>query len=89
MKSDEIEYTNFQKKLMENYGSKDLDEEQEDLYNWLMNAPEHYQNDDKMEQYYNEHPDATLEELDKYWVNITPPGLAPGDDGSDEDDDDD
>lgn len=58
-------------------------------YLCLINGPVQYQNDDQMMAYAKDHPHATLMELRFYWHEITPPGLAPGDDGADllEDDD--
>lgn len=83
----EMKETSFQKRLREKYGESELSQYDKDLYDWLYDGPKHYGNDSAMEEFYSENPDATLADLDKYWESITPPGLAPGDDGNDLQDD--
>ena len=83
--------TSFQKRLREKYGESELNQYDQDIYEWLYDAPQYYGNDLEMDDFFSEHPDASLLELDKYWESITPDGLAPGDDGEDllEDDEED
>ncbi len=52
-------------------------------YLWIINAPEQYQNEDEMLDFVEKNPNATLKEVNNYWDEITPDGLAPGDDGAD------
>lgn len=75
--------TKYQEQLRKKYGNKKLSQYEQDLYDWLYDAPIYYKNDNEMQEYFSEHPDATLTELDDYWGSITPPGLAPDDDGAD------
>lgn len=50
---------------------------------WLLNAPESYLVEDEMLAYAQAHPDADMKKLIAYFGSIVPPGLAPGDDGED------
>ena len=51
---------------------------EEALFLWLLNAPDAYQNEEQMLKYAEEHPNATMDELNEYWESITPDGLPPG-----------
>ena len=76
--------TEFEKLIRERYepdGEMEFNEESKLLL--LLNGPLHYQNEEKMLEYAENHPDATMDELIDYGDSITPDGLAPGDDGSD------
>ncbi len=52
-------------------------------YDWALLAPESYCVETPMLSYVKKHPNASLREICKYFSEITPPGLAPGDDGAD------
>lgn len=76
--------TDFQKKIIERFADEipDAEEPVENYkkkmaFLWVLNAPEQYENEDEMMEYFLKHPDATIEELDRYFDEITPDGLPP------------
>ncbi|MCC8191834.1 MAG: hypothetical protein LIO41_02175 [Ruminococcus sp.] len=75
------EYTKI---IEERYGQyKNGTYEEKGDYSWIFDAPEQYLTEEKMLEYVKSHPKATIKEVSCYAGNITPIGLAPGDDGSD------
>ena len=49
----------------------------------ILNAPFDYENEPEMLEYLESHPDAEIEDVDRYFTLITPDGPPPGDDGAD------
>ena len=87
--------TEYQNLIVERYGKivypdgeHPVSYEMYNDYLAMLNMPKGYQNEKEMLAYAEAHPDATLKDLLHYFVLITPPGLAPGDDGADLLDDD-
>lgn len=50
---------------------------------WLLNAPEQYEVEEKMLEFAESHPNASMEDLLRHFDSIVPDGLAPGDSGAD------
>ena len=66
----------FYEMVEETFGGSSMSEEEE-LYLLLLNAPEQYENDDEMAEYFSKHPNMSVRELVEYWDRITPDGLPP------------
>lgn len=64
------------------------DYETRGYYDGIYYGPDQYQNESEMLEYLKKNPKATLKEAFAYFDDITPDGLAPGDDGADLLDDD-
>ena len=54
-----------------------LDEEALGSYLALVNGPEQYEVEDQMMDYLDEHPDASLKEMEDYFWSICPEGDPP------------
>lgn len=52
-------------------------------YGWLKDAPGAYLVEEEMLEFMKTHPNATSRECCFYFHEVTPDGLAPGDDGAD------
>ena len=89
--------TPFQKLLKEKYGSEinansgDFEESEKYLkFLFLLAACEQYEVENEMLEYVNNHPDATIDDLDAYFDKIAPLGLPPcASEWEDDDDDED
>ena len=85
--------TPYQKLIIERFAdavpdSRDTSENYSKV-NWffyILEAPFHYEAEDQMLQFANEHPKCTIRELDDYFSEIVPDGTLPPD--ADEWDDD-
>lgn len=53
------------------------DEENHGCYLTLINGPQQYEVEDQMMKYLEEHPNATLKELEDHFCNICPEGYPP------------
>lgn len=87
--------TEYQRYLIEHYGDGiPYSYDEEDGYarinefEFMLGAPEQYENEDEMLDYAKAHPDATMRELVEYFDEITPDGLPPCASEWDDDDDD-
>lgn len=65
--------TDYQKRLIDKYLQKASDGHERGVLLSLGIAPKYFDLEDEMSQYIDEHPDATLAELDKYLLSIIPP----------------
>lgn len=52
-------------------------------YSAVLYGPAQYRNEADMLRYIQRYPQATLHEVFLHFMEITPPGLAPGDNGAD------
>ncbi|MCD7838216.1 MAG: hypothetical protein LUG65_04815 [Clostridiales bacterium] len=75
------EYTKLIKERYERFAQESY--EQRGYYSCALFAPYQYENEEVMLAYIKQNPIATLKEVSDYFSEITPPGLAPGDDGAD------
>ncbi|MCD8115944.1 MAG: hypothetical protein LUE21_02315 [Oscillospiraceae bacterium] len=70
--------------ISERYGQiKNESYEMGGYYSCVSLAPEQYKVEASMLAFVKNHPDASLKEVCDYFGEITPVGLAPGDDGAD------
>ncbi|MCD8353755.1 MAG: hypothetical protein LUC47_05530 [Clostridiales bacterium] len=75
------EYTKLIKERYEHLAPESY--EQQGYYYCALYAPYQYETEEAMLAYIKQNPTATLKEVFDYFGEITPPGLAPGDDGAD------
>lgn len=74
----------YREVLSDRYGdSVNSDYATETMYDFMLDAPEEYENEEEMLEYLEKNPDCTLRDVFDYFNVITPDGLSPNDDGGD------